>query len=177
MCRFFYAHDNNTIMDRSELVCTQAGTTNLKDRIQMKDIVDICNRERANTKWKLYKLTNLAVFASLLKDVPTGCKETVLLEPLLKNFNVNCLNFERNTRQPYNGILCLFRALALPLHGNEKLEEETPKIFNFFLCNSEEGDVSKIQGFQLNDIPKFEDLLQLKIFLYDTVIVDGDLIG
>ena len=55
------------------------------------DIVDLCARERANTKWRSYKLTNLTVFAALLKDVPMGCKDSVLPEPLFKNQNVNCL--------------------------------------------------------------------------------------
>ena len=146
MCRYFYAHENNTVMERSKLVCTQTDMTNLKDRMQKMDIVDFCTRERVNTKWKFYKLTNLTVFASLLKDVPMGCKDTILPEPLLKNHNVNCLTFERNTSQPYNDNLCLFRALALHLHGNEKLEEETSKIFNVFLNNSEEKDPSNFQG-------------------------------
>ena len=105
-----------------------------------------------------------------------GCKDTVLPEPLLRNCNVNCLTFEKNTRQPYNDNLCLFRALALHVHGNEKLEEETSKIFNLFLNNSEEGDVSKFQGVHLCDIPKVEDLLQLNIFHYDIDFVDGELI-
>ena len=81
-------------------------------------------------------------------------------------------------RQPYNDNLCLFRALALHLHGNEKLEEDTSKTFNLFLNNSEDGDVSKkFQGVHLNDIPKIEDLLQLNIFLYDIDFVDRELIG
>ena len=123
------------------------------------------------------KLTNLTVFTSLLKDVPMGCKDTVLPEPLLRNCNVNCLTFERNTRQPYNDNLCLCRTLALHLHGNEKLEDETSKKFKLFLNNKEERDVSKFQGVHLNDIPKFEDLLQLNIFLYGIYFVDGELIG
>ena len=90
---------------------------------------------------------------------------------------MNCLTFERNTRQPYNDNLCLFRALALHLHGNEKLEEETSKIFNVFLNNSEQRDPSKFQGVHMTDIPKVEDLLQLNIFLYDIDFVDGELIG
>ena len=81
-------------------------------------------------KWKFYKLTTITFFAALLKDVPLGCKDTVLPQPLLKNHNVNCLTSERNARQPYNDNLCLFRALALHSRGNEKLEEETPKNFN-----------------------------------------------
>ena len=130
-CRYFYAHENNTVMERSKLVCTQADVTNLKDRMQKMDIVDICTRERSDTKWKFYKLTILTIFASLLKDVPMGCKDTVLPEPLLKNHNVNCLTFERNTRQPYIDNLCLFRALALHLHGNKNWRRKHPK-FSIF---------------------------------------------
>ena len=132
MCRYFYVHENKTIMERSKLVCTQVDMTNLKDRLQKMDSVDICTRERHNTKWKFYKLTNLTIFAALLKDVPVGCKDTTLPEPLLKNHDVNCLIFGRNTRQLYNDNLCLFRALALHLHGNEKLEKETSKNFKLF---------------------------------------------
>ena len=141
------------------------------------DIVDICTRERTNTKWRLYKHTNLTIFASLLEDVPMGCKDTVLPEPLLKNCNMNCFTFERNTLQPYNDNLSLFRALTLHLHGNKKLEEETSKTFKLFLNNSEARDVSKFQGVHLNDIPKVEDLLQLNIFFYDIDFVDEDVIG
>ena len=56
MCKYFYAHENNTIMERSKLVCTHADMANLKDGMQKMDIVDTCTRERANTKWKIYKL-------------------------------------------------------------------------------------------------------------------------
>ena len=78
-------------------------------------------------------MTNLTVFAALLKDVPVGCKNAILPEPLLKNRTVNCLAYEENTRQPYNDNLCLFRALALRLHGTQRLEEETSKIFILFI--------------------------------------------
>ena len=176
-CRYFYAHENNTLMERSKLVCTPDDITNLKEKLQKLDIVGLCTRERANTKWKFYKLTNLTVFAALLKDVPMGCKDSVLPEPLLKNQNVNCLTFERNTRQPYNDNLCLFRAVALHLFGNERLEEETSKIFNLFLNNCGEADSSKFQGVHMTDIPKVEEMLQLNIFLYDIDFVDGELIG
>ena len=177
MCRYFYAHENNTIVERAKLLCTQADMTNLKKRMQKMEIVYLCSRERSNLKWKFYKLTNLTIFASLLKDVPMGCKDTVLPEPLLKNHNVICLTFQKNTRQPYNENLCLFRALALHLHGNEKLEEETSKFFNQFLNNCGEGEPSKCQGVHMTDIAKVEEMLHLNIFLYDIDFVDGELIG
>ena len=119
----------------------------------------------------------MTVFAALLKDVPMGCKVSVLPEPLLKNQNVNCLIFEKNTRKPYNDNLCLFRAVALHLFGNERLEEETSKIFNLFLNNCGEGDPSKFQGVHMTDILKVEEMLQLNVFLFDINYVDGELIG
>ena len=113
MCRYFYVHENNAVMEKSKFVCTPGDIANLKEKLQKMDIIDIHTRERANIKWKFYKLTNLTIFASLLKDVPMGCKDTVLPEPLLRNRNVNCLTYEKSTLQPYNDNLYLFRALAL----------------------------------------------------------------
>ena len=166
-CRYFYAHQNNTVSERSKLVCTPDDITNLKGKLQEMHIVDLCTRERerANTKWKFFKLTNLTVFAALLKDVHMGCKDSVPHEPLLKNQNVNCLAFEKNTRKPHTDNLCLFRAVALHLFGNERLKAETSKVFNIFLNNCGEGDLSKFQDVHMTDIPKVEETLQLNIFL------------
>ena len=74
---------------------------------------------------------------------------------------MNCLTLVKNARQPYNHNLCLLRALALHLHGNDKLELETLKFFNLFLFNCEGEDTSKIRGVHLNDIPKFKHLFHL----------------
>ena len=122
------------------------------------DIVDLCTRERANTKWKIHKLTNLTVFATLLNDVHMGCEDCVLHEPLLKNQNVNCLTIEKNTRKPYNDNLCFFRAVALHLIGNERLEEETSKNFKIFLNKCREADPSKFPVVHLTDILKVEEM-------------------
>ena len=70
--------------------------------------------------------------------------------------------------------ICIFRALALHLHGRAKFEE-TSKIFNLFPSNCEEGDPSKIQGVHMNGISKVEDILHLNIFVYDIDFVDGEL--
>ena len=177
MCRYFYAHKNNTVTEKSKFVCAPDDIANLNEKLQKMDNIDLCTRERANTKWKFYKLTNVTVFAALLKDIPMGCKNTVLPEPLLRNCNVNFLTFERNTSQPYNDYLCVFRAVALHLIGNGRLEEETSKIFNHSLNSCGERDPSKFQGVHMTDIPKVEEMLQLHIFLYDIDFVDGELIG
>ena len=177
MCRYFYAHEKNTVMEKLKVVYTPDDIANLKEKLQKLDIIDLRTRERANTKWKFYKRTNVEVFKALLKDIPMGCKDTVLPEPLLRNCNVNCLTFERNTSQTYNDNLCLFRAVALHLFGNERLEEETSKIFKLFSNNCGEGDPSKFQGVHMTDILKVDEMLQLNFFLYDLDFKDGELIG
>ena len=105
-----------------------------------------------------------------------GFKESVLPEPLLKNQNVNSLTFEKNIRKPYNDNLCLFRAADLQFFDNDRLQEETSKIFNLFMNNCGEADPSKFQGVHMTDIPKVEEMLQLNIFPYDIDFVDGELI-
>ena len=100
-----------------------------------------------------------------------GCKSAVLPEPQPKNHTINCLTFEENTRQPYNDNLCLFRALALHIHKNQRLGEETSKLLNFGLS------ANQLQGVLMNDNPIVEDLLTLNLVLYDIDFVDGNIVG
>ena len=139
--------------------------------------MESCSRERMNTKWRFYKLLILTVFAALLKDVPMGCQNAVLPEPLLKNHTINCLTFEESTRQPYNDNLRLFRALALHLHGTQQLEEETSKLSNLFINKMDGLSADQFQGVHMNNISFVEDLLTLNNVLYHIDIVDGNIIG
>ena len=91
---FFYAHETNNRLDRSKHVLTRNNSAKLKDFSNKTDVIGSCSRERRNTKWKFYKLTNLTVFAALLKDQPIGCEDAVLPKPLLRNHTINCLTFE-----------------------------------------------------------------------------------
>ena len=175
--RYFYQHENNTLLDRSKLVCTHDDLSKLKDFLNKTDVIEFCSRERTNVKWRFFKLTILTVFAALLKDVPMGCKDAVLPKPLLKNYTINYLTFEENTKQPYNDNLCLFRDPDLQLHGNQRLEGETSKIFNIFFNKMDGLKGNQFQGVHMNNIPTVEDLLILNIVLYDIDIVDGNFIG
>ena len=139
--------------------------------------MESCSPERSNTKWRFYKLTNLLVFAALLKDVPMGCKDAVLPEPLMRICSLNCLTYEENTRQPYNDNLCHFCALALHFLGTQRLQEETSKLYNSFTKKMDGLSPNQFQGVHMNDIPTVEDLLKLNILLNDIDIVDGNTIG
>ena len=130
-CRYFYAHENNTPMEWSKLVCTPDDINKLKEKIQKMDIVDLCTRERANTKWKFYKLTNLTVFAALLKDVPMGYKDFVLPEPLLKNQNLNCLTFEKIQKSPKMTIFAFSEQLLCIYLATRDWRKKHPKFSTF----------------------------------------------
>ena len=106
-----------------------------------------------------------------------GCKDAVLPESVLKNHTVNCPTFEKITRKPYNDNRYLFRALALLLHGIERLEGETSKLFNLFLINCTNPDPSRFQGVCMDDIPSVQDIVGINIFIYDIDIIDGAMIG
>ena len=70
--RYFYVHENKTLLDRSKFVCTHDDLAKLKDFLNKTDVIESCSRERMNTKRRFYKLINLTVLAALLKDVPMG---------------------------------------------------------------------------------------------------------
>ena len=48
--RYFYAHENNTLLDRSKLVCTHDDLAKLKDFLNKTNVIESCSRERMNIK-------------------------------------------------------------------------------------------------------------------------------
>ena len=66
--------------------------------------------------------------------------------------------------------------VALHMHGNQRLEEETSKLFSLFINKMDGLSADQFQGVHINDIPIVEDLLALNILLYDMDIVDGNIV-
>ena len=44
--RYLYAHENNTLQDRSKLVCTHDDLAKLKDFLNKTDVIKFCSRKR-----------------------------------------------------------------------------------------------------------------------------------
>ena len=78
--RYFYAHENNNLLDRSKLVRTHDDLAKLKHFLNKTDVIEPCSREKMNKKWGFSDLTNLTVIVALLKDVPMGCKNAVFIQ-------------------------------------------------------------------------------------------------
>ena len=175
--RYFHAHEINTLLGQSKLVSNKDDMAKLKEILKKTDVIDSCTKERSYRKWSFFKLTNLTIFASLMSDIPMGCKDAVQPESFLKNHTVKFPTYEKITKKLYKDNLCLFRALALDLNGSERLHGETSKLSNLFLINSTNPDASKFPGVCMDDIPSVEDIVGINIFICDIDLVDGALVG
>ena len=56
--RWFFAHENKILLDRSKFVCNKDDLAKLKEILVKNDVIESCSRERLNTKWKFHNLTN-----------------------------------------------------------------------------------------------------------------------
>ena len=97
--RCFYAHDNNTLLEQSKLLNNKDDMAKLKEILKKIDVIESSTKERSNTNCKFFKLTNLTIFAVILRDIGMGWKDAVLPESLPRNPTVICLNYEQNTKK------------------------------------------------------------------------------
>ena len=145
---------------------TRDDKVKLKENLRRTDRIEMRTREKINSKWSFYKLTNLQVFAALLKDVPKSCRDAVLPGHFLEDRTVIFPAFEENIRQAYHDLSCLSRTLTLCLRGNHEVQEITSRMFNFLICKVEGSQSSFFPGVHMNNHPGVEDLLRLSFQFY-----------
>ena len=104
---YSYAHENNTLLDRSQVVCTKGDLAKLKRFVNKSQVIDLSIRERMSTKLRFYKLINLAVFADFFKHTPLGCKDPVLSELRIIKGKINYRTY-RNIQENHVTITCAF---------------------------------------------------------------------
>ena len=85
-----YPQENNTLFEKSHLLCTKADLIKILRKMEKFDIVEQCTQERQNTKWQFKLIANVIIFAVFLKNFPMGSPDSVLPEPLLRHTQVNC---------------------------------------------------------------------------------------
>ena len=119
----------------------------------------------------------MTIIAALLKNVPMGCPDSVIPEPLLMNNQVNCLVSDQNSKPAYNDILCLFRALAVNSQGTTNFETSTSKIFIDFPAKTGCYLKQLFHGVSLDNLPIVGNDVQKNIFIYDIDLEDGNFVG
>ena len=56
--RYFYAHENNILLEQSKLVSNKDDMAKLREILKKTDVIELCTKERTNTKWRFLKLPN-----------------------------------------------------------------------------------------------------------------------
>ena len=163
--RYFYPHENNLLLDRVFLLSNRNDLLNMQNEIEKLDLIETCTQERQNSKWRFTLITNVTVFAALLTNIPMGCTDSPLPEPLLRNPEVNCL-LSNGHDEPYNDNLCLFRAITIRLFGSVDVELQAIKIFHYFVAASG-CDPENFTGVSFDQIPIIEEQIKQNIFIYD----------
>ena len=89
------------MFEKSQLLCFKAELNTVQGKVEKFDIVEQCNQERQNRKWRSKLITNVTIFAALLKNISVVSPDSVLHEPLLRHTQVNCLlpNKDKETLQ------------------------------------------------------------------------------
>ena len=63
-CRYYYANEKKTLMERSKLVATTEDLKKIKNLLGNMDGIESCTTERANTRRKIYRLDESYTFCS-----------------------------------------------------------------------------------------------------------------
>ena len=80
--RYFHAHENNIPSKHSNFESNKDDMAKLKNNLKKTDVIESCTKARFNAKWGCFKLSNLTIFAALLRDITMGCKDAVLPESI-----------------------------------------------------------------------------------------------
>ena len=92
--------------DKSHLHCTKANLLTIQEKIEK--FVGQCTQERQSTSWRFKLITNVTIFAGVLKHIIMWCPDTVLPEPLLRHTQVNCFYPTKTSNHTKN--ICVFSA-------------------------------------------------------------------
>ena len=72
--RYFYAHEKNTLLKQSKLVNNKDDMENLTEILKKTDVIESETKEKSNRETWFFKLTNLTIFAALLRDISMGSR-------------------------------------------------------------------------------------------------------
>ena len=171
--RYFYAHENNLLLERSQLIPNKEDVLELQKGVDEVSIVALSGRERSSTNWKFLFATNVTIFATLLKSSPVVCKDVLLPPHLVKRADVT---YKAN-KERYNDNLCSFRAVCMHKTGTERLEDETSKLVSALLDINSNLSVENFRGVALKDIHVVEDLAKVNILVYEIEVSENGIVG
>ena len=164
---YFYAHQNNLILERSQLLAKKEDMLELQSKINNWTIVELSTRERSSTNWKFPLATNMPFLQHCLRSFPMGEKMFCYPPRLVKRTELNCLTCKTN-KECYNDNLCLIRDNYMHKTGIERWEEEISKLLNQYLDINPNVTTENFRGVAFEDLHIGERLAEVNISVPDT---------
>ena len=108
--RYFYPHNNDGILKTPFSVTNPSDLFELIEQCKSIDIAESVIKQRPDTKWKVYRITNVRYIVYKLLDKKLGIG--IVPKYIKVRKHIISLDVSRATNKPYDDYLCAFRCLA-----------------------------------------------------------------
>ena len=161
--RYYYASNNNQILNSSRLIRSQQDLENLLDHLAAKEFPSHLKDHRPNTKWVIERIVSLRIHL-VMTTYPLG-NPPKLPDYIKNNRFIIGLEKDENTAKMYKDHLCFFGCLAIGKYKftcrncNQKAKE----LFNQY-CEHFEVTPKDFKGVELTEFPQLEKFFESQLF-------------
>ena len=152
--RYYHPSNNVLALNTAKLISKRGELINFLENIAEEDFLD--NVTRPDTKWKVYRATNILFFVHKLNDTPLG---TNIQLPDYIKLNRDLVNVKGDDK------LCFFRCLAV-FKGSDPRRCDTAckELYNLYNLDVR---TEVYNGVKFSDFPQIENLLKINVVIYE----------
>ena len=148
--RYFYAENNNPLFEIPLLIQNHEDKSNLKRLIEGANFIEHAMALRPDTKHRFFKLTNVTISATFVRNVPMGSSEHAIPDYIARNPHIWTLTHTISRNQIKDN-KCLFRAIAAHRLGpRTDLELLTNELWNKYITDHNKTRVGFTGVSQIN---------------------------
>ena len=161
--RFFYASNNEQLLNIPKLIRNQEDLNKLLDYLASKDYPTFLKQHRPNSKWTIERIVNLHVILYLI-DFPLG-RPPKLPAYIRQNRFIIGLEKHAHNSQRHEGNLCFFRCLAIGKFGKTYRDctRKAQELFNEYRDHFQ-VNAKSFQGVHLDEFPQLEQFYQVQLY-------------
>ena len=166
--QYFHPMESDRLIDTPFTISNVADIDRLMEKLNDMDLLANMVKQRKNTKWLFFKLTNVVFYVNKTAFVLGGESE-MLPKHILNSRAIHALTHNRITKEPFNDNLCVFRCLALHEgHNIRTLEKITKRYFRQWVKFKKMPE-RNFSGLRLDEkeIELFEKCFSVNINIYE----------